>query len=123
MQPLSKLWRKPTIRHRLVGEQCIATCFGAIEKVKKRRAWGLRLIRHVRMPGDRVRPRLQCFRCSSVVRTSMYQMDFRVTRGCPTGRVDVKTTKVFAKLHRVFDWEVRKVLILEYCPESGVSLL
>lgn len=123
MQPLSKLWRKPVIRHCLVGEQCIATGFGAIENIKKRRAWGLRLIRYVRMPGDRVRPRLQYFRCSSVVRASMYQMNFRVTRGCPTSRVDVKTTKVFAKLHRVFDWEVRKVLILEYCPEIGVSPL
>lgn len=114
MQSLSKFWRKPVICLGLVRKQCIATGSGSIKKVEERRAWGLSLISHVRMPSDRVRPRLQYHPCRSIVGTSMYQVDFRVTRGCPAGRMDVKTTKVFAKFQRVLDGEVCKVLILEY---------
>lgn len=75
------------------------------------------------MPGDRIRPRLKNFPCTSIVRTSMYQMDFRVTPGCSAGRMNVETAEVFTKFQRVRDWEFCKVLILEYFAEIGISLL
>lgn len=75
------------------------------------------------MPGDRIRPRLKNFSCSSIASTSMYQMDFRVTQGCSAGRMNVETAEVFTKFQRVRDWEFCKVLISEYYAETGISLL
>lgn len=50
MEPLSELWRKPSIRLCLVGKQCVASCNRSIQQVQKGCSRWLFLVGHVGVP-------------------------------------------------------------------------
>lgn len=65
------------------------------------------------MPNDRVGAGGQEFRATSVLGTTVHEVDFGVALGSAGGLVDVVTAKVAAQLQGLVDGEVSKVLVTE----------
>lgn len=113
MQSLLELGRQPIVRLGHVPEQRVTTAGGSIQDIQERGARRLLLKSHIRVPNDRVGAGGQEFRATSVLGTTVHEVDFGVALGSAGGLVDVVTAKVAAQLQGLVDGEVSKVLVTE----------
>ena len=113
MQPLPKLRRQPSIGERLIRKQRITASSRTVEQIQKRRAWRLLLVRHVRMPRNRVDAVFQQRGPGPLVGAPVHQVDFRIPPWRAGGWVDVVAAEVGAPVQGVGDGEGGEVLVAE----------
>lgn len=123
MQPLPKLRRQPSVCERLIRKQRITPSSRTVKQIQKRRTWRLLLIRHVRVPRDRVDTVLEQRGSGPLVGAPVHQVDFRVPLGRAGGWVDVVAAKVGAPVQGVGDGEGGEVLVAEGWSAVSIYLL
>lgn len=115
MQPFLKLGREAVISRHLAVKQRISALIRRVKHIQERRPRRLRLIRHIRVPSDRVCSRLEHVQGAVVVGAAVHEVDFGVALGGAAGGVDVESAEIGAEFESVRNGDVRKVLVAEYC--------
>ena len=113
MQPLLELWTQSPVRGRLVGKQRISTSSRSVEKIQECSPRRLLLVRHIRVPGDRVCALLEEIASGCVVCSAVHQVDLGIAFWGSRCGVNVVTAKVAAVCESVFDRKLCKVLVAE----------
>lgn len=96
-----------------VDEDGVASSLGLVQNVQKGSSGRLLLVRNVRVPGHRAGSGLEVVQVALVVDATVDEVNLGIVLGRARGWVDVVSSKVAAKLERIGDGEISKVLAAE----------
>lgn len=114
MQPLPETLGKSVICIYKIRKQGISTGLGSIQKIQIRRPWRLGLIRHITVPGYRIRSFLEELTGGGVFCTTVDEMHLWIAHGSSGCGVDVQTAEIGGMFQSSGNGNGSKVLVVEY---------